>query len=150
MRKDILLYADGGRRSLRSLRPDEANRLIAEGSAVWCEEFSPPRLLLVSRQTPGSQLLPGPDYVRPISLTKAQMETNALSQLFPRAYNAEGKDIGPARKYGKDSAGHSDSRILGNFVDYARTKVEQWPYVYNERTVSITPHGVCGLTVVQA
>lgn len=134
------LYAEDGARVVRQMKTGESNYALAAGSVCWHRnkkgDIIGLRLICQPRQSRAYNGIPvrsGP------TLTMGEIDANASGCVTPSK-----------RKPGINCYGAADEMIVGNFIDQAMTKVEQWEGVHDTRAVVISAGKVHGAILVES
>jgi|HubBroStandDraft_5_1064220.scaffolds.fasta_scaffold746662_2 hypothetical protein len=129
--KFVQLYDVTRSRIVRSLTPDELNRMAANGNVGWFLRKG--KTCACLQPIPMQSRTSDPIHSK-IPLMQTDMEMNA-----------EGVCDG-SRKFGLNRFGQVDDSIIGNRVDQSMSKVEAWPEVFDAKNVTICAGEVHGIT----
>lgn len=133
------LYDATRTRIIRAVTSDELNQMAAQGVIGWFtierrgKSVTRPCMQAIPMQSRTSNSIHSK-----IPLVGTDMELNAEGAF------AEQHGIGGVRKYGLNRFGSVDENIVGNRIDQSMSKVEIWPWVYDEKNVVICAGKVHG------
>lgn len=127
-------------RVVRQITPSELNQLAAQGQIGWFMRRG--RTHACMQPLPMQSRTSNPLHSK-LPLVSTDSELNAEGSF------SEKKGIVGVRKFGLNRFGATDENIVGNRIDQSMSKVEAWPFVYDERNVSICAGVVHGATEVQ-
>jgi hypothetical protein len=126
----VQLYDITRTKVVRSLTPDELNRMAANGTIGW---FSRRGKTCACVQPIPMQSRTSNSIHSKIPLVQTDMELNV-----------EGF-IDGSRKFGLNRYGAVDDQIVGNRVDQSMSKVEAWPEVFDQKNLVICAGQVHGI-----